>query len=157
MLTTATRPQLAYQRSVHIDVPPEQAFEFCATRQGFESHFPHRVRAYEGPEQWTLGTHFKMQYRVLGLWMRWHGEIVEWLPGQRFADVMHEGAFKAFRHEHEFEADGAGTRYTDRLTFTLGLGGWLDGLIGLRQVERTFAQRQRLLKSVLEKREAGPR
>jgi ligand-binding SRPBCC domain-containing protein len=151
----ATYSQLTYERSVRINVSCTRAFDFCATRLGFESHFPHRVRAYVGPEHWTFGTHFRMQYRALGMWLSWHGEIVEWQPGRRFVDVMHLGAFRAFRHEHEFEAEGSSTRYTDRLTFTLGLGQLVDLIVGRPLLERTFAERQRLLKWALENRASG--
>lgn len=151
MLSVAPRRQFAYRRSVHIDVPPQRVFEFCATRFGFERQFPHRVRGYDGPERWALGTQFKLQYRAYGFWMRWHGEVVEWSPGLRFADVMHAGAFKSFRHEHDFELHDGGTLYTDTLTFTLGMGAWLDRTIGLRLVESTFAERQRRLKAEVER------
>lgn len=152
IVRSAPRKLISYSRSVYIEAKPEDVFCFCATRKGFERHFPHRVRNYDGPDDWEIGCHFKMQYRVMGMWMQWHGEVVEWEPGRRFVDVMHAGFFHTFRHEHLFEPEGTGTRYTDVLTFTLGFRGVFDKLFGLQLVKDTFNKRQRKLKDVLEGR-----
>jgi DNA-binding transcriptional MerR regulator len=66
-------------------------------------------------------------------------------PGRCFVDEMTRGIYRTFRHTHCFEPSEGGTRLTDTVEFSLGLGRWVDNSIGRMTLERTFRRRHRAL------------
>lgn len=140
---------LIYERAVDLVSPVERVFDFTSSRAGFEAQFPHRIKDYEGPEHWTLGSEFSMRWRWFGLWLPWAGRFEAFEPNNYFADVMVRGPFKRFRHTHLFENHGETTRYIDRIEFATGFGGIIDKLIGRRILDRLFKKRHALLERAL--------
>ncbi|MBO0984385.1 SRPBCC family protein [Rathayibacter sp. SD072] len=66
----------------------------------------------------------------------------------RFVDEQVRGPFARFRHEHLFEADGAGCVMTDRIEFTapLGpLGRLVEHTVLARHLRRLIEERGRFL------------
>lgn len=139
---------MLYSRSVKLSVEAGELFDFCASRAGFERQFPHQIDRYRGPADWHLGDNFSFRYKFGGLWLRWEGEFIEWDAGKRFVDEMKHGTFRRFIHTHIFERADAGTRYTDSIRFTLGLGRFVDRRIGLPMLDATFQKRHALLHSI---------
>lgn len=139
-----------HSQSVFIAAPPERVFRFCASREGFEAHFPHAIDRYKGTESWRLGDVFAFRYKFFGLWSRWQGKITHYEENRRFTDLMQVGLFKHFEHTHLFEPAEGGMRYTDSLRFTLGYGSFVDRVIGRRMLAGTFTKRHALLKRALE-------
>ncbi len=77
--------------------------------------------------------------------LRWEAIHEEVRPGVGFVDRMVRGPFAAWRHEHRFEPDEAGSRLHDRISFRLPLGAL--GSLGAGRAEamlhRTFDWRHR--------------
>jgi ligand-binding SRPBCC domain-containing protein len=61
----------------------------------------------------------------------------------RFVDEMVHGPFAAFRHEHRFHEDGAGTLMTDTVELRMGLGpiGPLADVFATAYLRRLLATR----------------
>lgn len=73
-----------------------------------------------------------------------------------FVDEMVFGAFKSFRHEHIFEASGAGTLMTDVFNYVspLGVLGKLANVLFLnRYVTDLLVQRNKVLKEYGERQQ----
>lgn len=76
-----------------------------------------------GHRQLALGDEVSFHARHFGL--RWHmtSRITAYEPPHRFVDEQTRGPFRTLRHEHRFEALGAGrTKMTDRMTVSAPLG-----------------------------------
>jgi ligand-binding SRPBCC domain-containing protein len=69
----------------------------------------------------AAGEEVSWEARHFGILWRMTSRIVEFDPPHRFVDQMVRGPFAAFRHEHHFDAAGAGTRMTDVITFRMAL------------------------------------
>jgi ligand-binding SRPBCC domain-containing protein len=93
-----------------------------------------------------LGDEVTWQARHFGLWWTMTSRITESDPPRRFVDEQVKGPFRAFRHEHGFEASASGCTMTDRVSFTAP-----GGPVG-RVVERVFLGRY--LKRLIEARNA---
>lgn len=129
-----------------VPAPPEAVFAFSTSLAGFREQFPFRLDWLGGPEQWAHGDVLDFKYRVAGLWFRHRATIVELEPGEAFTDVMERGFFRVFRHRHRFQPHGGGTRVTDAVEFSLGLGDVMDRTVGRALLERTFRRRHDALK-----------
>ncbi|HEY9125727.1 MAG TPA: SRPBCC family protein [Acidobacteriaceae bacterium] len=108
-----------------------------------------------------VGSELQISMRLLpGLPMRtrWLVRITEFTWNEYFQDEMIRGPFALWKHTHrivrEEEGDAAtdGTRVTDELTYQLPLGplgSVAHALFVRRQIEATFAFRQRRLLEIL--------
>lgn len=87
-------------------------------------------------------------------WNFRHQSLIEvWRPYSYFRDVMIDGAFKAYEHEHHFAAMNDGTRIRDEVKFTLPfgrLGSLAEQLLLRSTVLKLVRQRNALLKRVAE-------
>ena len=140
-------------RSVDLDVPAPEVFAFCTSCAGFLAHYPNPVRSYRGAERWVLGSEFWLDYRYLGLPMTWHGKVTAYDPGRSFTDHMVSGMFRYWEHTHSVEPIPGGSRYTDRVRFSLGLGRFVDRVIVRRSLTTFFERRHTLLQSALRARQ----
>ena len=96
------------------------------------------------------GTHF-------GVRQRFKVEVVEFDRPRLFVDEMREGAFKSFRHVHEFEEREGGTLLRDTLEWTspLGiLGKIADKLFIEGHMRKLVSGRNAKLKEIAEKVES---
>jgi ligand-binding SRPBCC domain-containing protein len=89
-----------------------------------ESMVASKERAVAGVTSGLIGAgeEVSWQARHFGVLWRMTSRITEFDPPHRFVDEMVRGPFAAFRHEHEFEANGTRTRMTDVITYRTGLG-----------------------------------
>jgi ligand-binding SRPBCC domain-containing protein len=92
----------------------------------------------------------------LPLRRKWIARITEFEWNRYFADVQEAGPFKAWHHRHEFEStirhDVEGTLIRDVIDYEVGfgfIGAIVDQLFVRRQMESTFAERQRKLPELL--------
>lgn len=141
---------VTYSRSIVLEATPERVFGFCSSRVGFVAHYPNPILAYRGPDHWTAGSEFWLDYRYMGLAMTWHGKVTEFEPNQYFKDLMLAGMFRYWEHTHVVEPAGTGTKYTDSVRFSLGLGRWIDRLFVKPSLEKFFERRHELLRSALQ-------
>ena len=104
----------------------------------------------------TILTSF-LVFPPLPLRGRWLSRITEFEWNHHFADVQDEGPFKSWHHLHQFESESkagvAGTTIRDVIDYEIGfgvLGSLADALFVRRQMENTFAERQRRLPELLQ-------
>jgi ligand-binding SRPBCC domain-containing protein len=96
-------------------------------------------------------THFGVRQRLTS-------RITEFDPPNRFVDEMVRGAFRRFRHEHQFLAVEGGTEMVDIFDYTspLGpLGRLADGLFLRRYMTRLLCDRNAYLKRAAESAPPG--
>lgn len=118
----------------------------------------------DGPALAGVGSQIVTSFRVspyLFVRAEWIAEITEFEWNHHFADEQRRGPFQYFHHRHELTAedrDGmsgtgiAGTMVRDLITYDVGFGGFgklLDQLFIRRQMEKTFAYRQKALGDIL--------
>jgi ligand-binding SRPBCC domain-containing protein len=99
-----------------------------------------------GDEVTWEATHFAVRQRL-------RVRITELDPPRRFTDEMVRGAFRSFRHVHEFDPFEGGTRMTDAFEYELPLGplGWLADAVAVRRHMTAFlVRRNTTLKSLAE-------
>ncbi len=138
-----------------MDAPVEVCFDLSRSIDlHLESMLASDERAVAGVTSGLIcgGEEVTWEARHFGVTWRMMSRIVEFDPPRRFVDEMVRGPFTAFRHEHLFEAHGAGTRVTDVITFRTPLrflterpvGTYLRRLIRMRNATiRTKAQSAR--------------
>jgi len=119
--------------------------------------------AADGPALAGVGSQIITSFRVspyLFVRAEWIAEITEFEWNHHFADEQRRGPFKLFHHRHELAAEirdsVRGTTVRDVITYDVGFGGLgklLDKLFIRRQMQKTFAYRQKQLSIILS--EAG--
>jgi ligand-binding SRPBCC domain-containing protein len=101
----------------------------------------------------TLGDEVTWEATHFGVRQRLRVRITEFDPPRRFTDEMVRGAFRSFRHLHEFEPTEDGTRMRDAFEYELPLGplGWLADVLAVRRhMTRFLVQRNATLKLLAE-------
>jgi ligand-binding SRPBCC domain-containing protein len=119
-----------------------------------------RERAVGGVTSGLLGPGDEVTWQAthFGVRQRLTSRITEFDRPSRFVDEMVRGAFRRFRHEHQFLAVDGGTEIIDIFDYTSPLGplGWLADVLFLRQyMTRLLRERNAFLKREAES--AAPR
>jgi ligand-binding SRPBCC domain-containing protein len=103
----------------------------------------------------TIVTSFQV-FPFLPLRAKWVARITDFDWNHYFADVQEQGPFKSWHHRHEFLAETRGeihgTIVRDVIDYEVGfgfLGAIANALFVRRQMERTFAERQKTLARLL--------
>ena len=106
-----------------------------------------------------LGSEIVTSFRVhpfLPFRARWTALITEFEWNHHFADAQKKGPLKSFHHRHELERelrDGVeGTLVRDKIDYEIGFGAAgriVDRLFLSRQLQKTFAYRQRRVLQLL--------
>ncbi len=118
---------------------------------------PMRIRIESVDRPIAVGSTFVMRLGFGPLSLCWRLRVIQFSPRALFIDeqIGAEGPFKAWRHEHVFEACSADeTLVIDRITYQppLGLLGRLgDALIGRTVMNQMFAGRRRETRKLLER------
>ncbi len=147
-----------------IAAPPEAVFDLSLDideHRASMARFAERAiagRAARAPVTVTtgmigLGQEVTWRARHFGIPFRMTARIVELHRPTRFVDEQVRGPFRRFRHEHRFEATGAGTRMIDTISFDAPLGplGQLtERLVLGRYLRDLLAQRNDHLKAAAE-------
>ena len=105
-----------------------------------------------------LGESVTWEARHLGVRQRLTSEVTAFDRPAYFRDVMTAGAFRAFAHDHRFEATGGGTVMTDEVAFRSPLGplGWLvDAMFLTGYLRRLLGGRCQAIKREAESYQAG--
>jgi ligand-binding SRPBCC domain-containing protein len=74
--------------------------------------------------------------------VRWQTEITAWEPPDRFVDEQKRGPYRAWIHEHRFEARDGGTRMIDTVRYTVPGGKLIEKLFVARGIKRIFEYRR---------------
>ena len=98
-----------------------------------ESMLASDERAVAGVTSGLIGAGEEVTWEARHLCVTWRmtSRIVEFDPPNRFVDEMVRGPFRAFRHEHVFEASGMGTRMVDVITFRTPLAILTERAVGV--------------------------
>jgi ligand-binding SRPBCC domain-containing protein len=103
----------------------------------------------------TIATSFRV-FPLLPIRAQWIARITEFEWNHHFADIQDKGPFKSWHHRHEFaahERDGVrGTVVRDVINYEVGfsfVGRMANTLFVCRQMENTFAHRQKTLPKLL--------
>lgn len=156
-----------YQRSVHIDAPLEEVWEFHSRVDGLVALTPEwvglRVDSVTGPEGednpeiLTAGSTLELSVRPFGVGPRQSvtSEITErqHADGEAFfTDVLRGGPLPQWEHTHHLRQDDAGTLLTDRVRYRLPLGDLGDLLSPVAAVglDPLFRYRHRVTRRQLE-------
>ncbi|WP_049579110.1 SRPBCC family protein [Nocardiopsis sp. SBT366] len=130
--------------------PPERVFELILSEEGFVDAMPPGVEVLSWPERFGEGEVLDLRWGAGGIHpVRWVAVIDAYEEGRSFSDLQVRGPLRYWRHTHTVEPYGEGTRHTDLVEFSTGLGpaGDLAVAIGIRGA---FGPRLRRMHSALE-------
>lgn len=75
-----------------------------------------------GPIDMGPGILIEYRLRLRGVPLRWLTRIEVWEPPHRFVDLQVRGPYRAWHHEHRFDAAAGETLMRDRVDYELPLG-----------------------------------
>jgi len=139
-----------------VAAPPSRCFDLARDVDLHQrSTAASRERAVAGVTSGLLGAGDEVTWEAthFGVRQRLSSRITEFDPPNRFVDEMVRGAFRRFRHEHQFLAVEGGTEMVDVFDYTspLGpLGRLADGLFLRRYMTRLLSHRNAYLKRAAE-------
>jgi ligand-binding SRPBCC domain-containing protein len=142
--------------STRVAAPPSRCFDLARDVDLHQrSTAASRERAVAGVTSGLLGLGDEVTWEAthFGLRQRLTSRITEFDPPSRFVDEMVRGAFRRFRHEHQFLAAEGGTEIVEIFDYTspLGpLGSVADHLFLRRYMTRLLRERNAYLKHVAE-------
>jgi len=112
-------------------------------------------RAIAGVTSGRIGAGERVRWRGkhFGIWHEHESLIDVYEPPDRFRDVMVDGRFASFAHDHRFEPRGGGTLMRDVLEFRSPcgpIGRAVDALILRRYLTRLLERRNSAIKAAAE-------
>lgn len=113
-------------------------------------------KAIGGVTSGLIGEGEKVQWRArhFGRWVTHTSKVNGWRPYAYFREVMTEGWFARFEHEHHFAVMDDGTRMRDEIRFAArGLMGRMTEKIVRRHLITMLKQRNALIKRAAESEE----
>lgn len=142
-----------YQRSVHINRPPEDVFNFIKQAESFRLIFPYKVEPepeLDEPEVKLNHVYpFKFWYGIIPI--RWVAHITDYVEDRLYVDEILEGPMKFWRHTHLCEpAAGGGTNYTDKVEYAAPMGWLAEKFLVSGQLDKLFDYRHKKMKELLE-------
>ena len=151
-----------YRRSVDIDAPADALFRFHLDTRNAPRISPDAAEFREIAGTFPVEAGSRVTLRVrqppVPVTQTWRIRIAEIEQDRRVVDVAERSPFAYWRHEHRFAPlPGGGTRMTDEVTYALPLGPvgrLVDSVIGRRQLDRMFVERQAKTKALFESAEA---
>ena len=138
--------------------PREEVFEFFADAFNLETLTPPWLKfevLTAPPLQMRAGLRIDYRLRLHGFPLRWQSEITAWEPACRFVDEQRRGPYRAWIHEHTFEAREGGTLASDRVRYGVWGGRLVHALFVRRDVDRIFQFRQEKLREAFGQAAAG--
>ncbi len=152
------RRTTSYRRSIDIAAPPSALFAFHLDTRNAPLISPDAAKFLGVDGQFPVEVGSRVTLRVrqppIPFTQTWKIRIAEIEHDRRVVDVAEKSPFAFWRHEHRFAPlPGGGTRMTDDVTYALPLGPvgrMADRLVGRRQLERMFSERQAKTKALFE-------
>jgi ligand-binding SRPBCC domain-containing protein len=144
-----------------VAAPPARCFDLARDVDLHQrSTAASRERAVAGVTAGLLGAGDEVTWEAthFGVRQRLTSRITEFDPPKRFVDEMVRGAFRRFRHEHQFVSVPDGTEMVDIFDYTapLGpLGRLADGLFLRRYMTTLLRERNAYLKRAAESTPSG--
>ena len=139
--SVAARKHMQFVWESVIPAPVAEVFAFHERPDAFALLQPpwETVEILQPPTSLEVGTRVELRTKVGPFWLRVVAEHVAYQKNVRFEDVMHEGPFAAWHHQHLFFEHEGGCRLRDEIDYQPPLG-WLGRLAN------GFAIRPRLRK-----------
>ncbi len=131
-------------RTVWLPRAPQDIFPFFADAWNLELLTPPWLKfriLTPPPLVMRLGAVIDYRLRLRGIGFRWRTKITAWQPPERFVDEQVRGPYRLWRHEHLFEARDGGTLMTDRVSYRVLGGAWVDRFWVRPELERIFGYR----------------
>ncbi len=130
--------------------PVERVFALIVDESGFLDAMPPGVEVLEWPEPFEAGGVMNLRWGAAGCFpVRWNAVIDAFEAGRSFSDLQVRGPFRYWRHTHRVEPYGSGTRHTDVVEFSTGLGPLVD-LSVATALRGAFGPRLRRMRATLE-------
>ena len=143
------------ERFQSIARPLPEVFEFFSDAANLEAITPPFLRfriVTARPIDMRAGARIDYRLSLWGVPLRWRTRITCFEPNVRFIDEQEAGPYAYWHHLHEFEADGAGTRMRDEVTYRLPfgpLGSAVHALWVERQLRTIFDYRAQIIDRLL--------
>lgn len=121
----ARKPTYVLEQSTLIDAPLHEVFPFFSRAENLGTITPPDMSfeiVGELPGQVQQGTVIDYRIKLGPIPLRWRTVIERWEHGVRFVDAQHRGPYRAWWHEHRFEARGDQTLMTDRVHYAPPFG-----------------------------------
>ena len=128
-----------FESRVELAGSPEAVFDFLARPANIRLISPSQMMLVfdVAPERLSLGARMEFRVQAYGVVRSAAHEITQWDELNRFVERQVVGPLGAWEHEHLFTPTPAGTRVTDRITFTPP-GGMLGLLINERKIREAL-------------------
>lgn len=140
-----------YESEILLDRPVDEVFSFFSEARNLEVLTPDFLRfevLTPEPVEMGPGTRIDYRLRLRGIPLRWQSEITVWEPPRRFVDEQRRGPYRAWIHEHTFEARDGATVARDRVRYDHLGGRLVNRLLVAPDIERIFAYRRRKLEEL---------
>ena len=141
-----------FSKSVLIAAPLDDVFRFHEREDALSLLTPAFPAVRMIGRTGGIQTGARVELRVG--FFRWVALHTAYERNRLFVDEQIRGPFAKWVHQHEFEADGAKTRLTDRITYELPGGSLINRLFGWTVtlgLRKMFSHRHRVTKEVCEK------
>lgn len=154
-LRERTRKEYVLERTVHVQRPLPDVFDFFAAAENLERLTPpelgFQIRS-DLSRKIKKGTLIEYRIKLHGLPMKWLTEITGWNPPHSFEDTQLRGPYAKWVHTHTFVAEGNGTRVHDRVVYALPLDplGRIARPIITRQLRRIFDYREKVMREIFD-------
>ena len=142
-------------RSLTLELPREQVFEFFSDAGNLERITPRELRFHivtPQPLELQKGALIDYKLRLRGLPLTWRTEISVWDPPNEFVDRQLSGPYSQWIHRHTFTEIGPGkTLIEDEVRYRLPLEplGDLAHFVVRRELEYIFDFRQKMVAELL--------
>ncbi|HEY2385062.1 MAG TPA: SRPBCC family protein [Terriglobia bacterium] len=122
----------------------DELFSFFADAENLEQLTPPwlHFRIVSPAIEIRAGTLIDYRLRVHGIPLKWQSKITGWKPPFRFIDVQTRGPYRAWIHEHTFEASKGGTLMKDRVQYAVVGGALVRKFLVAPDLERIFSFRK---------------
>lgn len=144
----------ALQTRFVLPLPLAAVFPFFGAAENLERITPPELRfkiLTPMPVEMKQGT--LLDYRMSLFWVpfKWHTQIAEWDPPNRFVDVQLRGPYALWVHTHTFAETEAGTLIDDHVRYRLPLSplGEIAFPLVRRQLDRIFSYRREAVRVAL--------
>jgi hypothetical protein len=123
----------------------DEVFPFFADATNLEAITPPWVQ-FEvltlAPITMRKGLRIDYRLKIHAIPVRWQSEITAWEPPFRFVDEQRRGPYRAWIHEHRFEACDGGTRMRDHVRYAVWGGRLVNRLFVRKDLQRIWAYRE---------------
>jgi len=136
-----------FTRASELEAPQEDVARWHARRGAFERLVPPwQSVSRTDDDDVAEGSIARLRLHAGPLSLPWDARHEDVAFPHRFVDVQERGPFRSWRHEHVFEARGAKTLLTDRVTYELPLDplSRIGDSVVVRMLSRLFDYRHRV-------------